>query len=237
MQDGHGVTLVEVLIIVAVIAILAAIAIPNYNTAAIRARVAQTRAGMATLRGGLDAYRADQGTFPESDWAQDLDQRGAGLHRLTSPVAYVAAIPKSAFDEQNLGNAGDRHHAKAERTVLYLRATVSASRTASGESDANMNAVDDGYELDRMSYLYNVSTGPTPLSVLEPKDAPRPFRGGDLVQGHWMMKSVGPNNIDDRTSDAGTFSGHHARCYNPANGTLSHGDIVLFGDSLDGRDR
>lgn len=233
MHGSPGVTLIEALIIIAVIAILGAIAIPNYNTAQTRARVARTTAGMATLRAGLDAYRADQGVFPETDWGQPVDRRGAGLHRLTTPVAYVGALPKSAFAEQALGDAAEWRHARTDRTVLYTRAILCGAPLVAVESDLNLNGVDDSYELDRMAYRYGTSSNRSPQSRVPPGGVVPEFTPADLARGDWMLKSVGPNNIDDRTGDAGPFSGPHARVYNPANGTMSHGDIVVFRDPAD----
>lgn len=233
MHGSPGVTLIEALIIIAVIAILGAIAIPNYNTAQTRARVARTTAGMATLRAGLEAYRTDTGQFPETDWAQPVDRRGAGLHRLTTPVAYVGALPLSAFAEHRLGDSAEPRHAKAERTVLYTRAELCGAPLVAVEGDLNMNGVDDGFELDRMSYRYATSSDRGPLAVIPPGGVVPMFTPADLARGDWMLKSVGPNNIDDRTGDAGPFSGPHARLYNPANGTMSHGDIVVFRDPVD----
>ncbi|HNT35083.1 MAG TPA: prepilin-type N-terminal cleavage/methylation domain-containing protein, partial [bacterium] len=52
-------TLIELLIVVAIIGILAAIAIPNFLAAQIRAKVAKSKAEMQSLSLGLESYCVD----------------------------------------------------------------------------------------------------------------------------------------------------------------------------------
>lgn len=55
---------VEVLIVVVILLILGIVAIPNYEEARTRRRVAQSLNDMATLGAAIEAYRTDRGTFP-----------------------------------------------------------------------------------------------------------------------------------------------------------------------------
>jgi prepilin-type N-terminal cleavage/methylation domain-containing protein len=57
-------TLIELLILVAIIAILAAIAVPNFLEAQIRSKVAAARDEMHTLAAALEAYWIDQRAYP-----------------------------------------------------------------------------------------------------------------------------------------------------------------------------
>src|SRR5262245_16285391 len=52
-------TLIELLIVVAIIAILAAIAVPNFLEAQTRAKVARTKADMRTFATALESYTVD----------------------------------------------------------------------------------------------------------------------------------------------------------------------------------
>ncbi len=63
--DG-GFTLVELIIVVAIIGILAAIAVPQMQYAPIRAREAVIRADLYQMRSCIDQYLADKGVYPES---------------------------------------------------------------------------------------------------------------------------------------------------------------------------
>ncbi len=100
-------TLIELLIVVAIIGILAAIAVPNFLNAQIRAKVANSQADMRSLSTALAAYQVDNNMFPPTpSTAGNL--RYARLARLTSPIAYMSTVPLDPFrqgvDPQNAGS-------------------------------------------------------------------------------------------------------------------------------------
>ena len=73
-QAAKGFTLAEMLIVAALIGILAAIALPNYRHAQLKAREAVLREDLWILRDLIDTYKADRGTYP--DGLQDLVTKG-----------------------------------------------------------------------------------------------------------------------------------------------------------------
>jgi len=85
-------TLIELLIVVAIIAILAAIAVPNFLEAQTRAKVSRLYADFRTLATALEAYRVDEKAYPPSHGADFIEPPPARLNPLTTPVAYLTKV-------------------------------------------------------------------------------------------------------------------------------------------------
>ena len=61
-----GFTLIEIVIVISIIGILAAIAIPNFRTYQDRGKTAAATATMKTLHIAVEAYQADNDCYPRS---------------------------------------------------------------------------------------------------------------------------------------------------------------------------
>lgn len=77
-------TLIELLIVVAIIAVLAAIAVPNFLEAQTRAKVSRVRAELRTIATGLEAYAVDWNHYPPNDGLLSVVPL-----ELTTPVSYL----------------------------------------------------------------------------------------------------------------------------------------------------
>lgn len=89
-------TLIELLIVVAIIAILALIAVPNFLEAQVRAKVSRARADMRSLVVAIEAYGVDWNNYPASvGWSPHAE-----LAPLTTPVSYITSLANDPFKER-----------------------------------------------------------------------------------------------------------------------------------------
>ena len=104
-------TLIELLIVVAIIAILAAIAVPNFLEAQTRSKVARSISDMRTVGIAMKVYEVDYNQFPilpgrlEPMWMTDYlivdgDRRRHMGELLTTPVAYLTEVPFDYFNSR-----------------------------------------------------------------------------------------------------------------------------------------
>jgi general secretion pathway protein G len=73
-KPSHGFTLIELMIVISLIAILVAIAVPNYNQSLLRARESVLRQDLFQLRSLISQYTLDKQKAPQS--LDDLVQAG-----------------------------------------------------------------------------------------------------------------------------------------------------------------
>jgi prepilin-type N-terminal cleavage/methylation domain-containing protein len=97
-------TLIELLIVVLIIAILAAIAIPNFLEFQMRAKVSRIKSDHRTISTGMEAYCVEWSDYPErsqeSIFAPGGQQNYRGIIRLTTPIAYLTTIPFDPFQRE-----------------------------------------------------------------------------------------------------------------------------------------
>ena len=89
-------TLIELLIVVAIIAILAAIAVPNFLEAQVRSKVSRTRSDMRSLAAPLEAYAVDYNRYPP-DYTDGINTFMGRLKFLTTPIAFITNLPDNFF--------------------------------------------------------------------------------------------------------------------------------------------
>ncbi len=94
-QRTAAFTIVELLIVIVVIAILAAITIVAYNGIQARARDTQRDTAVRQLKSAIEMYRVDNGVYP----SVGTDNTGYAVSTLSTPLvpAYISAIPGSLY--------------------------------------------------------------------------------------------------------------------------------------------
>lgn len=103
-----GFTLVELLIVVAIIAILASIAVPNFLLAQTRAKLSRAQADHRAVATALESYALDWGKYPWYGNGRDVALfAGEPIvfvpERLTTPVSYMSVLPPDVFVGKRTG--------------------------------------------------------------------------------------------------------------------------------------
>jgi general secretion pathway protein G len=85
LKQQEGFTLIEIMVVIAILGLLAVIVVQNLRGATDRAKRTKAMADIAELKTALDRYYIDNGSYPTTD---------QGLQALVSPPAQNGADPE-----------------------------------------------------------------------------------------------------------------------------------------------
>jgi prepilin-type N-terminal cleavage/methylation domain-containing protein len=210
LKPRSAFTLIELLIVVAIIAILAAIAVPNFLEAQTRSKVSRAKSDMRSVAVAIEAYTLDNtNQYPAPGYPSWNLPHGLGpaipsdqvyqANGMTTPIAYITSIPKDPFGRQkNLPGE------LASTTTDYFYATMAFSH----------NTDTHAYFPWRTSYQFD--NPPDPQGNTTPYNWPM-----------WNLQSRGPDQYMKAFTNETAVPQFYQ--YDSTNGTISIGNIVRVG--------
>ena len=180
--------LIELLIVVAIIAILEATAVPNFMEAQTRAKVSRSHADMRSLATAIESYVVDNNVTPyirntfggttgfydavlSYHWTAANEPSNPQAHRLTTPIAYISAYPQMAFQP------GPRTEGMNDMVKSYSYWFIDLQ-----------GAAKDAYKCDWKDWEDYPVNVPTPVR----------FQGQETSQyANWVLFSLGPSLVLD----------------------------------------
>ena len=152
MRNKKGFTLVEILIVVVILGILAAIVIPQFSDASTESKLSSSRTSLATLRSQIQLYKIQHNDLPPSDttlveatWIAQMtgttDASGSATGSDYGP--YIQQVPfnpwnnsqsVAAADATGVGWVYDAATGNIYIGVADAIATVDAELVASGDA-------------------------------------------------------------------------------------------------------
>ena len=120
MRKNKGFTLVEILIVVVILGILAAIVIPQFSDASTQSKISSVASSLQTMRSQISLYKIQHNDAPPTLASLVLDATTPGTGQLTGETneagtvaagsdfgPYLQSIPANPFNSSNSVAAAD----------------------------------------------------------------------------------------------------------------------------------
>lgn len=113
-RGDEGFTLVELLLVLVILGLLAAIVLPKFSGTSERGRVASVQTQIAAFKTSLDAFEVDIGHFPKGkNGLIDLIQQPRDAGNWHGPYLQSDSIPKDPWDNEYIYECPGRHNASS----------------------------------------------------------------------------------------------------------------------------
>ena len=211
----RGFTLIELMIVVAIVAILAAIAVPNFLEAQTRSRVSRAQNDLRTVAMAMESYRVDNNGYPaprkDVKWLlPTLSGDPTDVRLLSTPISYINSFPRDIF-RQMAGQPGADYRIYA---LSYIARTTYPFYYRSFS------------EYPRTAWM-TWSLGPDKLT-----NTGGYFSQAAVIRNEASsLPRIGTDENGKIINGTSTYAG--GMRYDPTNGTTSFGDIYRWeGESL-----
>lgn len=223
-------TLIELLIVVAIIAILAAIAVPNFLEAQTRAKVSRVKADFRTIATAVEVYHLDNNQYPP----QGPKTSNTWPFLTNNALVFGGDSPGHAPNNPPIAFNLSTPIAYLSDTRSVFADIFFTDHTQDSQSGASLNNNHSNYNFSGDYY-----TGFTTISAAWfTEQTALEWR----EEGGWHIRSRGPDrnyqtpgwgnaiwkNSGDEDLVGNGVLGILAY-YDPSNGTISTGDVVRFG--------
>jgi prepilin-type N-terminal cleavage/methylation domain-containing protein len=176
MKKRKGFTLIELMIVIAIIIILAAIAIPNYLRMTDRARRSRVAGDFTALATANEAYLVDWGYYPMGSAISDqlfgkVDMTGTYVKEITGSGATHNAPSNTTLTGEaggieyiKAGAIGSMYNPFAPNTGYYYSCTDTGSHWVLYVIEKTTPATTYLYRTDMVTDLTETTTKPVPPS-------------------------------------------------------------------------
>lgn len=159
VSGKNGFTIVELLIVIVIIGILAAVTVVAYNTMQDRARFSLMQTDMKSITKGLELYKVDTGNYPNTIGQNGCTSNWCGWDQATGNNFIDGLSPKymAAIPQLPAVNVREDTYLYQSDGVNYQLIRFKPSGLTSVEIASSMHITTNGYENIAWGYKTNAS--------------------------------------------------------------------------------